>query len=379
MQHALNRTSMFHRKSYMEMQDGIGDFLQKHAQRRILGRNEVIRLIKRMRDGDKRALDKLFTHNILLVQKVVKQQLGAYQLQHLKESDLFQEGCLGLLTAIEKYDPEQGTALSTYATWWIRQRVRRAIHDKDRLIRIPVHRIEDGVRFYYARESLIAEGHDEPSRELLLERYREMYPNINKGPRASDAIGQLPPHPLSLDAEYYRGMGGDDFKEPHTLYDSALSEEPTAEESVVRQELSDDAVSLLEIAGERNREIVKMSFGLDPYTRAHTYREIGKEFGMSQQRCQQVVEDTLTRLRDFLDPRSHEEREDLEGDFDHERLNTLQEQAGLNDASLVRRSRVSKTTVEALKKGGRQPRSGIIMKLAGALSVPPEALLKPRI
>jgi RNA polymerase sigma factor (sigma-70 family) len=370
-------------KTQSEMSDGMQGFLHENVKSSGLRRGEFRRLMRKMREarerGDERkwkqVRTKIAENNYLLVQKVVKKWSGKGGLQHLKESDLFNEGVLGLLTAIDKFDLDRDVEFSTYAMWWIQQRVRRAIHDQDRTIRIPVHRIESGVRVKKITDELTEKLDRIPTEDEIAEVYHERYPKASSLRRKPDG-GTLPPHTLSYDraTKGSRNFGaGEDNTPPiiETIPDPG--DGPDAETS--DSDYLDEIEAHIALLDKKDSDILRRRFALKPYEEVHTYAEIGKAHKLSAQGAQQRVESAIKLLKEFpvTDRLSGEQDTSL---LDREEARGLMEEQGVSYAALQRRCGVSRNTLHMIFNNGVNPRIETIHKIAFGLNVKPERILR---
>jgi RNA polymerase primary sigma factor len=231
-----------------------------------------------VRDGE-RARDRLVTANLRLVVSVAKRYTG----HNVPFLDLIQEGNLGLLRAVEKFDHRTGYKFSTYATWWIRQSVGRALSDQSRTIRIPAHKAELLNKLRRARRELVMETGDEPGTAALAARLgvtEEQVVEILDQSRV----------PISLDAtlgDDGTGALGDLLEDPHA---------PVAADVVGFGLLQDELGAVLATLTDRESHIVRLRFGFDD-GRPHTLDEISQVYGVSRERIRQIESRTMTKLR----------------------------------------------------------------------------------
>jgi RNA polymerase primary sigma factor len=266
--------------------DSVRLFLREIGQIPLLSAEEELALAKQVVAGDKDAKDKMAVANLRLVVSIAKRYVG----RGLDLLDLIQEGNTGLLRAVEKFDPDKGFKFSTYATWWIRQAITRAIADQARTIRIPVHMVETINKLLRMQRRLTQELNREPTNEEIAQ---AMEIDVDK----VEHIMKIKQDISSLDANIR------DDEEESVLADFIEDEDTIRpEESANNQLLKEQVKGILSALTEREQKILKLRFGLED-GKQHTLEEVGQEFSVTRERIRQIEAKALAKLRKHKDAR----------------------------------------------------------------------------
>ncbi len=267
--------------------DSVRLYLREIGKIPLLTPPEEITLAHKVRRGEKKAKDQMAEANMRLVVSIAKRYVG----RGLDLLDLIQEGNTGLLRAVEKFDPDKGFKFSTYATWWIRQAITRAIADQARVIRIPVHMVETINKLLRNQRRLTQELGREPTNDELAEAMEMEVEKI-------DHIMKIKQDIASLDAPVR------DDEEDSTLVQFIEDEDTKSpEESATDQLLKEHVGQMLDILTPREQKILRMRFGLED-GRTHTLEEVGQEFGVTRERIRQIEAKALAKLRKNRDSKS---------------------------------------------------------------------------
>ena len=276
----------------ISIEDPVRMYLKEIGKVPLLSADEEVELAKRMAEGDEDAKKRLAEANLRLVVSIAKRYVGRGMLF----LDLIQEGNLGLIKAVEKFDYHKGFKFSTYATWWIRQAITRAIADQARTIRIPVHMVETINKLIRVSRQLLQELGREPTPEEIaaeldmpVERVREIL-KISQEPVSLET-------PIGEEEDSHLG----DFIQDDNV--------PVPAEAAAQTLLKEQLDEVLDTLTEREQKVLRLRFGLDD-GRARTLEEVGKEFDVTRERIRQIEAKALRKLRhpsrskklkDFLD------------------------------------------------------------------------------
>jgi RNA polymerase primary sigma factor len=259
--------------------DSVRLYLREIGKIPLLTGEQEVALAKRIEAGDKAAKDAMAEANMRLVVSIAKKYIG----RGLDLLDLIQEGNTGLLRAVEKFDYTKGYKFSTYATWWIRQAITRAIADQARTIRIPVHMVETINKLIRTQRRLVQELGREPLPEEIA---AEMEMDVDK----VNHILKIKQDIVSLEAPVGE-------EEDSQLGDFIADEDSlTPEEAATHQLLKEHVNAVLQLLTPREQKILRMRFGLED-GRSHTLEEVGQEFGVTRERIRQIEAKALAKLR----------------------------------------------------------------------------------
>lgn len=263
----------------VKINDPVRMYLKEIGRVDLLTAEEELELAKRIEQGDEEARKKLAEANLRLVVSIAKRYVGRGMLF----LDLIQEGNMGLIKAVEKFDYRKGFKFSTYATWWIRQAITRAIADQARTIRIPVHMVETINKLVRVQRQLLQDLGREPTPEEIAE-------EMNLTPEKVREILKIAQEPVSLETpigeEDDSHLG--DFIEDH----EAQSPADHAAYELLKEQLED----VLDTLTDREENVLRLRFGLDD-GRTRTLEEVGKVFGVTRERIRQIEAKALRKLR----------------------------------------------------------------------------------
>ena len=276
----------------VSIEDPVRMYLKEIGKVPLLSAEEEISLAQRMENGDEEAKKRLAEANLRLVVSIAKRYVGRGMLF----LDLIQEGNLGLIKAVEKFDYRKGYKFSTYATWWIRQAITRAIADQARTIRIPVHMVETINKLIRVSRQLLQELGREPTPEEIAE---EMHMSVER----VREILKISQEPVSLETPI--GEEEDSHLGDFIQDDNVPVPADAAAFTMLKEQLEE----VLGTLTEREQKVLRLRFGLDD-GRARTLEEVGKEFNVTRERIRQIEAKALRKLRhpnrsrklkDFLD------------------------------------------------------------------------------
>ena len=263
----------------VSIEDPVRMYLKEIGKVPLLSAEEEITLAKRMENGDESAKKRLAEANLRLVVSIAKRYVGRGMLF----LDLIQEGNLGLIKAVEKFDYRKGYKFSTYATWWIRQAITRAIADQARTIRIPVHMVETINKLIRVSRQLLQELGREPQPEEIA---KEMNMSVDR----VREILKISQEPVSLETpigEEEDSHLGDFIQDDNV---------PVPADAAAFTLLKEQLVEVLGTLTEREQKVLRLRFGLDD-GRARTLEEVGKEFNVTRERIRQIEAKALRKLR----------------------------------------------------------------------------------
>ena len=263
----------------LTINDPVRMYLKEIGQIKLLTMDEELDLAERIQNGDEQAKNILAEANLRLVVSIAKRYVGRGMLF----LDLIQEGNIGLMKSVEKFDVSKGYKFSTYATWWIRQAIIRAIADQARTIRVPVHMVETINKLARIQRQLTLELNREPTEEELAKKMNVSVEKIRE-------IYKISQEPVSLETpigEEDDSHLGDFIKDERNL---------SPEEYATNEMLKDEIAEVLETLTEREEKVIRLRFGLED-GKSRTLEEVGQLFGVTRERIRQIEAKALRKLR----------------------------------------------------------------------------------
>lgn len=263
----------------MNLDDPVKIYLREIGRVPLLSSDEEIELAVKISEGDEYAKQRLTEANLRLVVSIAKKYVG----RGMYFLDLIQEGNVGLIKAVDKFDYQKGFKFSTYATWWIRQAITRAIADQARTIRIPVHMVETINRLKKVQSQLLHENGVEPSEELIAEKMDLPVERVRE-------IMRVAQEPVSMETP----IGPE---EDSRLMDFIRDEDALApDEAALKTITNEDIDGVLKTLTPREESVIRLRFGLQD-GRCHTLEEVGSEFNVTRERIRQIEAKALRKLR----------------------------------------------------------------------------------
>ncbi len=261
------------------MNDSVRMYLREIGKVPLLTQEQETALAQRVEAGDRQAAQEMVEANLRLVVSIAKRYVG----RGMQMLDLIQEGNLGLLKAVEKFDVSKGFKFSTYATWWVRQSITRALADQARTIRIPVHMVETMNRVTQTSRSLQQELGREPTLDELAEA-------MDMTPARISEIRQMCMEPVSLESP----VGEEDDSHLGDFIEDTTGLQPT--DRVARSMLRTQIMEILSTLSEREANVLKLRYGLED-GRPRTLEEVGREFNVTRERVRQIEAKALRKIR----------------------------------------------------------------------------------
>ncbi|MBT3261520.1 RNA polymerase sigma factor RpoD [bacterium] len=274
-----NEPETYQLEKNMDIDDSVKMYLREIGTINLLTPAEEIYLAKKVDLGDKIAKQKIINANLRLVVSIAKKYTG----QGLLFLDLIQEGNAGLIRAAEKFDHTKGFKFSTYATWWIKQGITRAIADQSRTIRVPVHMVETIYKVKKSSRVLMQELGRRPTDEEISEKTSIPVENIT-------AIRKYSQIPLSLEMP----IGDEDSSQLGDFIEDKTSDAP--EDITLKTILREELLKSMKILTEREQTILKLRFGFDD-GRPRTLEEVGRVYGVTRERIRQIEEKAIKKLK----------------------------------------------------------------------------------
>lgn len=266
--------------SDVKVDDPVKMYLKDIGQAQLLTPEQEVELAKKIIEGDERAKKELSERNLKLVVSIAKKYVNRSSMQFL---DLIQEGNLGLLKAVEKFDYTKGFRFSTYATWWIRQSITRAIADQARTIRIPVHMVETIHRLSRVSKQLMQELGRDPTNAEIAER-------MGLSENRVIEIQKIAQDPVSLESP----VGEEDESRISDFVEDESIKSPT--DNAAQDILKAQLLQVIETLTPREQKVIRLRYGLDD-SHPRTLEEVGKEFNVTRERIRQIEAKALRKLR----------------------------------------------------------------------------------
>ena len=263
----------------ININDPVRMYLKEIGRISLLSPEEELELSEKVAEGDEEAKSKLAESNLRLVVSIAKRYVG----RGLLFLDLIQEGNIGLMKAVDKFDSDKGYKFSTYATWWIRQAITRALADQARTIRVPVHMVETINKMSRIQRQLTLELNREPSEEELAKKMGISVEKVRE-------VIKISQDPVSLETPI--GEEDDSNLGDFVADNNAVTPEGNVESVMLREHID----SLLEDLKERERQVIVLRFGLED-GHPRTLEEVGKEFNVTRERIRQIEAKALRKLR----------------------------------------------------------------------------------